>query len=166
MSGHYCTFVKAVFDDKGDLACVCGADLKFGWLSKELEWIDETSKSNRIMNKYKPLADFDFYTVIFNKDGTCIAHPDGKRVTMVDDPIVSDLEQKKSGVVDMKVNGISSTVYYGPIDHINWTVAIIVPQQSLTKNLLLPAAILLSTAVIGLLAVWLVCRRRKDAETI
>ena len=27
LSGHYCTFVKPVFDKKGQLACVCGADI-------------------------------------------------------------------------------------------------------------------------------------------
>lgn len=36
MSGHYCTFVEPIFDADGQLACVCGADITFDWLSKEL----------------------------------------------------------------------------------------------------------------------------------
>ena len=71
MSGHYCTFVKPVYDSKGDLACVCGADMKFEWLAKELEWVDESSRSNKIINKYQFLTDFGFYTVILSNDGTC-----------------------------------------------------------------------------------------------
>ena len=35
MSGHYATYFKPVFDTKGRLACVCGADITFEWLTKE-----------------------------------------------------------------------------------------------------------------------------------
>ena len=52
MSGHYSTFVKPVYNAKGDLACVCGADMKFEWLAKELKWVDESNKSNKVLNKY------------------------------------------------------------------------------------------------------------------
>ena len=52
MSGHYSTYVRPLYDAKGDLACVCGADMKFEWLAKELKWADESSRSNKLMNKY------------------------------------------------------------------------------------------------------------------
>jgi hypothetical protein len=141
---------------------VCGADMTFEWLTKELQRIDKEFMEDDML-KHEQL---DFYTVVLNNDGSCIAFPSEKSVSMTDDSVIHKMTLRKSGIVDMTIYGEPSTVYYGPIDHINWTVAIIVPQQSLTKNLLLPAAILLSTAVIGLLAVWLVCRRRKDAETV
>ena len=162
ISGHYTTFVKPIFDEQGRLICVCGADMTFEWLTKELQRIDKEFMEDDML-KHEQL---DFYTVVLNNDGSCIAFPSEKSVSMTDDSVIHKMTLRKSGIVDMTIYGESTTVYYGPIDHINWTVAIIVPQQSLTKNLLLPAAILLSTAVIGLLAVWLVCRRRKDAETI
>jgi hypothetical protein len=39
---------------------------------------------------------------------------------------LKDLSEKKSGVVDMVVNGVPSTVYYGPIEYVDWFAAIVV----------------------------------------
>ncbi len=125
ISGHYTTFVKPVYDSKGKLACVCGADMTFEWLSKELERIDKEIMGDVLLNKYKN-SNEDFYTVVINDDGSCIAHPEGKKVSLTSEQVVSSLAQKKSGVVDMTINGIPSTVYYGPIKHVDWSVAIVV----------------------------------------
>ena len=125
ISGHYTTFVKPVFDKTGRLACVCGADMTFEWLGKELERIDEAMRNDTLLNKFKN-EDNDFYTVVINDDGSSIAYPEGKKVTMTAEQTVRDLSQRKSGVIDMEVNGVPSTVYYGPIEHVDWSVAIVV----------------------------------------
>ena len=125
ISGHYTTFVKPVFDQSGHLACVCGTDMTFEWLGKELEQIDADIRNDVLLNDYKN-GDDDFFTVVINKDGSCIAYPEGKKVTLTDDQIISDLSQKKSGVIDLTVNGVRSTVFYAPIKHVDWSVAIIV----------------------------------------
>ncbi len=126
ISGHYTTFVKPVYDSKGQLACVCGADMTFEWLSKELQRIDKELRDDDLLNQYKN-SDEIFYTVVINNDGSCIAHPEGKKVTLTsEEEVVSNLSQKKSGVVDMTINGVPSTVYYGPIKHVDWSVAIVV----------------------------------------
>ncbi len=165
ISGHYCTYVKPVFDAQGQLACVCGADITFEWLSKELLRIDEDCK-NELLSMSGGVRDTDFYAVVINSDGSCIAHPEGKSVPLTDKDVISNLAQKKSGVIEMTVGGVPSTVYYGPIDHIDWSVALVVPHQGVMKSLLRPGLILLSVAVVGWIVVWVVCRRRRNAETI
>jgi hypothetical protein len=125
ISGHYTTFVLPVFDKSGRLACVCGADMTFEWLGKELQRIDEGIRNDTLLNEYKTY-DEDFYTVVINRDGSCIAYPEGKKVTLIAEQTVNNLAQRKSGVVDMDVNGVLSTVYYAPIEHIDWSVAIVV----------------------------------------
>lgn len=125
ISGHYTTFVKPVYDSKGKLACVCGADMTFEWLSKELGRIDEEIKNDVLLNEYRNSAE-DFYTVVIDDDGSCIAHPEGKKVTLTAEQVVNSLSHRKSGVIDMLVNGKPSTVYYGPIKHVDWSVAVIV----------------------------------------
>ena len=161
ISGHYSTFVKPVFDAKGRLACVCGADMTFEWLSKELLRIDRVIKESDMI-----YADADFYTVVVNSDGSCIAHPEGKVVSLTDESVRRNLEQEKSGVVDMEINGVPSTVYYGPIDHVDWSVAVVVENQHAQDPLIKAGAILLLVSVIGLIIVWLVCRRLRYAETV
>ena len=126
ISGHYCTFVMPVFDADNRLACVCGADMTLEWLGEELKRIDEGNRTDGLVNKYQFWGDKEFYSIIVNKDGSCVAHPEGKSVPLTDEHVISDLAQKKSGVVEMTVNGVPSTVYYGPIDYIDWSVAVFV----------------------------------------
>lgn len=126
ISGHYTTFVKPIFDKTGRLACVCGADMTFEWLAKELQRIDMSIKNNEMMNSRLFFSNKDFYTVVINKDGSCIASPEGKKVTMTEAFVVRDLENGKAGVIDMTINGIPSTVFYGPIEYVEWSVAVVV----------------------------------------
>ena len=161
MSGHYCTYVKPLYDDKGQLICVCGADMSFEWMEKELEWVDETSRKSNLLNKYHILASFGYYTVLLDKDGTCVAHPQDKTVTITDENVLRDLVDKKSGVIDMNVNGESCTVYYGPVDYVDWSLAIIVPKQDVLNSLLPVAIVLLSVGFIGMAMIWLAIRRIK-----
>ena len=82
ISGHYCTYVKPVFDSTGKLACVCGADITFEWLSKELLNIDEKCRNVKQVNIFRLKRDFEFYSVVFDKDGTCLVHPQDKNVAI------------------------------------------------------------------------------------
>jgi hypothetical protein len=159
VSGHYTTFVKPIYDTKGDLACVCGADMKFEWLAKELEWVDQSSKSNKVVNRYKSLTDFDFYTVILGSDGTSIVAPEEKTVALTDENVLKALAQKKGGVTELDIDGEACSVYYGPIEYVDWSVAVIVPKSDIVKPLLPIALILLGMVVVGIMIVRFVCKK-------
>jgi len=159
ISGHYTTFVKPVFDSAGNLACVCGADMTFEWLTKELQKIDEASKSDSLLNAYHLLRDFDFYSIILTNDGSCIVHPEGKNMPIKDENVLRDLTEKKSGIVEMDVHGIPSVVYYGPIEHIDWSLAIIVPKYSTLKAMFLLGVTFCGIALIAIILIWLVLYR-------
>jgi hypothetical protein len=115
ISGHYTTFVKPVYDKTGRLACICGADLTFEWLTKELQRIDASIKNNELLNSHLFASDSEFYSVVLNKDGGSIAFPEGKKVTITEESAIRDLERGKAGTIDMTINGVPSAVYYGPI---------------------------------------------------
>lgn len=165
MSGHYCTFIKPVFNTKGNLACVCGADIKFDWLAKELEWVDETSKENDLLNKshllnsFNLLNRFEFYSVILNNDGSCLAFPEDKALIIGDRNILKDMMQKRSGIAELNVDGVECMIYYGPIEFVDWTLAVVVPMPDLWKPLIPVAAILVLLTLVGLLIVRIVCHR-------
>lgn len=160
LSGHYCTFVKPLYNAKGDLACVCGADMKFEWLVKELKWVDESSKSNKILNKHQAFAELNYYTVLLNNDGSCLAHPDEKDLTITDEDVLKDLQQGKSGVAaGLDIDGETCVVYYGPVEFVNWSIAVIVPLSDILKPLLTIAIVLMSMVILGMLVVWFVCKR-------
>ena len=78
ISGHYCTFVEPIFDAEKNLLCVCGADMTLEWLAKELKQIDMASKQNDKTSSFLMDQKRDFYTVVLNSDGSCLASPEGK----------------------------------------------------------------------------------------
>ncbi len=159
MSGHYCTYVKPIYTDKGQLACVCGADIKFEWLAKELAWVDETSKDNSLLNNVPLFKHLGYYSVILDEDGSCLANPEDKALIIGDREILKDMAQKRSGIADLNVNGVACKVYYGPIEFIDWALAVVVPVHDIWQPLIPVGGILLLLTVIGLFIVWLVCRR-------
>ena len=167
ISGRYCTFVKPVFDASGRLACVCGADMTFEWLTNELKRMDDATRRSDMLSKFRMFAGLDFYTVLLDKDGNCIAYPLGRSAPLKDEEVLRNLAAKKSGSIDVTVNGVPSTAYYAPMEHIGWSVAVIVPDHVVWKPLLIVGTILLGVAVFGLLVVWLALRRgvnqRKEA---
>ena len=162
ISGHYTTFVKPVFDAQGRLACVCGADMTFEWLSQELQRVDEGFRNNKLLNRYLWNGGEDFYTVVINNDGSCIACPEGKKVSLTQDQLVNSLSHKESGTHDLVIKGVPSTVYYGPIDYVDWSVVIVVAKQSMWGPLLKIGFALLLVIVVGMMIVWLAVRRLKE----
>ena len=58
----------------------------------------------------------------------------------------------------MNVGGVPCTVYYGPIENIEWAIAVVVPKQDLLKPMLPLALVFVLLAAVGMLIVWLVTR--------
>lgn len=160
MSGHYSTFIRPLFE-KGQLECVLGADMKFEWLAKELEWVDNSSRSNKYLNKYHIFTDFDFYSIILNEDGTCIAHPGEDDIAITNEKVLQDLKNKQSGVEELTLNGKECIVYYGPIEYVDWSIAVVVPQWEILKPMLPIAGILIAIAFFGLVAMWVELRKQR-----
>ena len=159
ISGHYTTFVKPIYDKTGNLACVCGADMTFEWLSKEVQKIDDDSRNNDLLNFFLLNDGGEFYTVVLNNDGSSIASPEGKPVKLTEDQVGQSLELRKSGMVETKINGQHSTVYYTPVERVNWSVAVVVTDQGIAKAMIKFGIILLLLTILGMIVVWLACRR-------
>ncbi len=158
MSGHYATFVKPIFDSTGRLACVCGADITFDWATKELQRIDNESKNDSLLNMGHLYEILDFYSVIIDKDGYCIVHPEGKSVSLTKEQ-ARVLTQQRSGMMDLEISGVPSTLYYSPIEHVDWTVAIVVTKQDMQKTLFMLGLVFFLIMLIGIIVVWVACSR-------
>ena len=95
ISGRYCTFVEPIFDSEKNPVCVCGAAMTLEWLSKELKQIDNANKQNNQTNSFLSNKDLDFYTVVLNDDGSCIASPEEMSVSITEESTLNDLKQRK-----------------------------------------------------------------------
>ena len=165
ISGRYCTFVKPIYNKQNELVCVCGADMTMEWLSKELQRLDDIAKNGNTLNEYGMLRSGDYYSVILNVDGSSIANPEGKQLAVTDENVLHHLVNDQNGYIDMNVNGVASRVYYAPIDDIDWSVAVVVPLSDVRKPFWLVGAALLTIALIGIVALWLISRRCRYAKT-
>lgn len=150
ISGHYSTYVKPIYDESGKMICVCGADMTFEWLARDLQKEDDFFRHDKLLNKYIGEEEDDFFTVILSGDGSCVAYPQGKRVVLNNPQLLDDLTNKKSGMLEASVNGVLSTVYYGPIANMDWAVAIVVPQHSISPSMRTNGMVLLLISVIGI----------------
>lgn len=159
ISGHYCTYVKPIYDANDNLACVCGADVTFEWLGNELERINNMCRNSQQVNKHRLLRDFDFYSMVLDKDGTCLVHPEEKNLPITDKIMLADLDQHNTGVVEMEVAGVPSMVFYGPIDGIDWSVAVVTPISDLKKPFTYMAIALALLALISMIVTFVICRR-------
>lgn len=159
ISGHYCTFVKPVFSEDGQLLCVCGADLTFEWLTKALQRIDEWCRQDQQVNKYRLMRDFEFFSIVVDRDGTCIVHPEGKNVSLSAPDVLEDIQMQKHGVREMEVAGVPSYVFYGPIDGIDWMAAIVVPKSDMMKPFIYVGLLLLVLALLGIVAICVISKR-------
>ena len=162
MSGHYCTFVEPIFDAAGQLVCVCGADITFDWLTKELLRIDNLYRNNEALNKYRLMRDLDFFSVVIDDDGSCHIHPENKSLPIKDKDILQDISQRKCGKADMMVDGVASKVFYGPIDGINWTLVIVIPKHDIQKPVQAMGIVLLVMALLGIAAAWMKSKKIKE----
>lgn len=160
LSGHYCTFVKPLFNAKGQLACVCGADITLEWMAKKLRHIDESARTDGMMNRFHKGSQ-QFYTVLINHDGSPIAHPEDKPVSIKDAEVLSDIARQKNGMKDMTINGVSARVYYTPIENINWTVVLVVPTEDIWMPLIITSVSLFVMTIAGIFTIFTALRMNK-----
>ena len=160
LSGLYCTFVKPVFNAEGSLACVCGADITLEWLAKKLRHIDESARTDAMMNKFFKGSQ-QFYTVLLSHDGSPIAHPEDKPLRMTDPEVLGNMARKTGGIKDMTVNGESARVYYAPVEDINWTVVLVVPKGEVRSPLFITSVPLIAITFLGIVFIFMVLRKKK-----
>lgn len=159
ISGHYCTFVKPLYTLDGKLACVCGADITFEWLNSELDRIVNRCRYAPQFSRFNFMRNFEFYAVAFFKDGTCLLHPADKSFTIKNKKMLKDIEEGRTGIIDMEIDGVPSRVFYGSIENLEWTLAIVAPISDLNKPFLYIGLALALLALIGIIIVFIICRR-------
>jgi hypothetical protein len=101
----------------------------------------------------------DFFSVVIKEDGSSIIYPENKKISVKDEQMLQDIAQKKSGTIDMTVDGEPSTLYYGPIEGIDWTLVVVAPKCEIEKPLLFVGIGLLLVALMGIIVVEMIIRR-------
>ena len=164
-----CTYSKPVRDAQGRIVAVFGADVSLDWLKDQLHEIDKSERQNFFVLDSTDRA-FAPYSFIIGRKGDYIVHPDEHRIlhrnymeeakytnSDGDDNLGILMRKGQSGQEIVDVDGITSYVFYAPLEQSGWAMAIVVPAFTIFFMGILVGCITLLLLFIGLMVVFHIC---------
>ena len=149
------TYVVPIHDHDGHPVALLAADLSLEWLRNELmEDIQE------INSQYEKGLQHQSFFFIVNRDGTIIIHPDKQRMLTQFDKNVGKAMLAHRGTCVTEVDGVKSRLYYRSFKYVNWTMVIVAPEDVILAKAKILNIIILAVMIMGLLAIYLFCRRQ------
>jgi len=149
------TYVVPIHDHDGHSVALLAADLSLEWLRNELmEDIQE------INSQYEKGFQHQSYFFIVNRDGTIIIHPDKQRMLTQFDKNVGKMMLAHRGTCVTEVDGVKSRLYYRSFKYVDWTMVIVAPEDVILTKARVLNIIILGVMMMGLLAIYLFCRRQ------
>ena len=169
-----CTYVMPIRDKHGHKVGVFGADLSLDMLHEYLKGKDlrtNTEGALRQAEEYEGDKERWVHTFIVGREGYYITHPDKQRILRdnlfeavrqkpdtVAERMVRDMIAGKKGIAKTHIDDVAVTVFYTPLEHTGWTLAVVLPESRLKMVVLKFCIYLTSFLVLGLLAVYIICR--------
>lgn len=164
-----CTYSTPVRDPQGRIVAVFGADVSLDWLKDQLHEIDKSERQQFLVLDSTDRA-FAPYSFIIGRKGDYIVHPDEHRIlhknymeeakltnTEDDDDLGMTMCKGISGHDIVDVDGITSYVFYAPLERSGWSMAIVVPAFTIFFMGILVGCITLLLLFVGLIVVSHIC---------
>ena len=149
------TYVVPIHDHDGRPVALLSADLSLEWLRSEL--MEDISEIN---NQYEKGLQHQSYFFIVNREGTYIIHPKKELMLTPCDRNIGKTMLAHRGTCVMEIDGVKSRLYYRSLKYVNWTMVIVSPLDVIMANAKVLNIIILAVMIIGLLAIYLFCRRQ------
>lgn len=136
-----CSYVLPIHNKQGKTVGIFGVDLPIDWLSGQIEVVN-MKENERIFSKNISQDDNDtpIRCLILGRNGQYIVHPDKDKILtgnfiddsklstdVGDDIVCKEMLAGKRDVKEMVFNDMKCFVYYAPIGHAGWSMAIVVP---------------------------------------
>ncbi|MBO4658130.1 MAG: SpoIIE family protein phosphatase [Prevotella sp.] len=138
-------------------------DMRNG-IMKELEQVHQM---------YEKGCSHHSYSFMFSYDGVYLNHPDKQRIVnknfveevketpdTLDDYVLASMMKNPEGSAMVKIDGVPSWIYYQNIKQRRMIGAIVVPKEVIFHNGRRLNIIILLTMILGLIAIYLFCRRQ------
>ena len=148
------------------VALLC-SDLPLTFLSYEM--MDDLQELNKKLEKGSTHHSYNF---VIDHNGTYIIHPDEKRIQTanffdearltthrIDDEVVTSMKDGEMGSAMVEIDGVPSWIYYRNVKHMDWVIAIVVPEEVIFHNGRILNTVILLVVFVGLLAIYFICRR-------
>ncbi len=149
------TYVVPIHNRDGRPVALLAADMSLEWLRSEL--MEDISKIN---NNYEKGQQHQSYFFIIDREGTYVIHPDKQRMLQHFDEEVGKMMLANRGTCLTEIDGVKSRLYYRSFKYVDWTMVIVVPEEVIFHNGRRLNIIILLTMIVGLIAIYLFCRRQ------
>ena len=167
------TYTIPVHNSQGKVVAMMGADLPLEFLKYEI--MDDLREKSK---KHEKGCKHHSYNFVIGQDGTYIIHPDEKRIlhanffeecqrttNKVDDHVMASMRKGEKGSALVEIDGIPSWIYYRTVKHMDWMIAIVVPEEVIFRNGRTLNTIILIVVLVGLVAIYFICRRMIHRST-
>ena len=135
------------------VAMVC-ADLALEELSDSI-----MADVNKMVKYYEQGQRHHSYFFIIDRKGTIIMHPDEERITKNLEKEVGHEMKAHRGTCVTKIDGVESMMTYRSIHPVGWLMVFVTPLDAIQSNAKRLNIIILIVMLLGLLAIYFICRR-------
>ena len=163
-----CTYVLPVKDKDGEIVGVFGADVSLSWLTEQVKNLDLNAEKGGISSFAVSESEHPIYAFILSRNGDYLVHPDPNRI--LSDNYFKHSEDEKyqkvgramlageSGRGIAEVDGVRSYVFYAPLMHSGWSMAIVIPVVSIMAPGMLLSMLIILLLGFGLLVAFILFR--------
>ena len=149
------TYTVPIHDRDGHPVALLCADLSLEWLRNEM-----MEDIREINSQYEKGLKHQSYFFIIDREGTYVVHPNKTLMLTPFDKKVGKAMLAHRGTCVTEVDGVRSRLYYRSFNYVNWTMVIVAPEDVILTKARILNIIILSVMILGLLAIYLFCRRQ------
>lgn len=170
----FCTYSVPIHDKHGRKVGVFGGDISLNMLHEYLKDKDLTTNTEgpiKVSENYEGDKRHWVYSFIVGREGFYISHPDKQRILRDNlfktvrenaDPeaerMVSDMMAGKKGTAKTNIDGVDATIFYAPLEHSGWSLAVVLPNMRLKTVVFTYCFYLATFLLLGLIVVYIICQ--------
>ena len=160
------TYLSQIRDREGRIVGLIGADLSLEWLRHRMKDADERNNL-----KFASSTAQKAYSFIIDNNSTYIIHPDSSRILVgnflndtkttpgdADDRLAFRMMAGEDSKEMLSIGNISSQIFFCPLEYVDWSMAIVVPQAAIYRNGRILGLIILTIILAGLALIYLISR--------
>ena len=160
------TYLSQIRDSEGRIVGLLGADLSLEWLRQRIHEADERN-NRRLMGDSTHKA----YSFIIDNNSTYIIHPDSSRILVSnflddtkatpdedDDRLAVRMMAGEESEESLSMGGVSSHVFFCPLEFVDWSMAIVVPKAAINRNGTALGLLILALILADLFIIYIISR--------
>ena len=165
-----CSYIVPVHGKDGRTVGLFCADVSLEWLSEQVQEYDQKTNERTLDVFDADDEELPTYSFIVGRRGEYVVHPERRRILrdslvrhldLTQGPgaenLLHGLRQQQEGYARAVVDSLSAYVFYKPLKHSGWSMAIVVPWQTMASPGVVFAVCVVALMLLCLLIIFPLC---------